>query len=358
MNGALLLPLLTLRLPAPHAPSDEPIALRVVAPFDGSEIAALTRALAEHGTDLGLRATVVRIVELEPLDLAPDTLLLGYERGQLEKLAKEGALAPIGPPPAVTPFARESWTPAFATGPLAEAPLLDSFQALLAPALEGRVYLRRVTARSTEGLILAAVADELGWTSDDELARFVVASDATQTLLPATSSLEQLLATLPAGGATITPVRVAVAAARAGRAISYQAPREGWFAVELAAALTKGASPATARWFTARFDTALAPLVRATLELEPMTDLPSDAPAWQRSVAPARVDLDRAAGELVEPVRERLVRQFEGGADGGLPLDGDALEMLLDGLLLTVALAGIVWAAWSYKGRPASGGSA
>jgi len=344
----LSLPLAALLSSAPSfAPLSPPreLAWRVIVPFDASETQLLEKWWAEHASVLGATASIERTPELAATDLAPGTLLLGFERGQLEEIAQDGDLgAPIAT------LALESWAPVWSTkdGESGEALELDSFEALLSSKLHGRIQLRSVTPESPEGLILGDLARRFDLVSEEELSRLVLASWDSGTIAGATRSLDALLESLPGGAASIAPVRCAMRARKAGARLGWVRPKEGFLALELACAPTKGSSSEQVRWFTDRFGREVAPQIVKTLELEPAGPLAASAPEWMKLVAGARSEIDRAAAGTL---RVRLARLYRTAIPSEGPPSSIRLVDLLDTLLLTLFLAGALVFWWKTRQR-------
>jgi len=352
-----LLTLLVLPAQDPVVESARPElpSLRVLVPFDTSDVESLESWWHQHERELGVAARFERVLALGPEELAEDVLLLGYERGLLEDLERDGAL---GSP--VTTIAYESWTPVFSLGSVdgqdedVELPEIDSWESLLHQDLRGRIRLRRPTRDSTEGLILGAIASHLDLVGDgaNELPRLVLASYEAGTIEGGSSSLDGIVRGLPPGSVTIAPVRTAVLARRTKVKVSFAAPREGWFAVELAVAVTADTGPELRRWLEQRFVPALAARLVDALELEPAGTLRGDAPEWQRIVAGSRRVIDRASADAL---RTRLVRMYEGSPPRDALPDPGTLPDLLDTLLLTLVVVAVLVFWWKTR-RPRRSG--
>ncbi len=321
----------------------ELLRLRVVVPFDPADVELLEKSWRAHEREFGASATCERDLVPGRDQLRPGTLLLGYERGLLEELDSEGALA--SPP---LTFALESWAPVCSLAGEADAPELESFEQLLQPELRGRVRLRRVTFESDEGLILGELASRLGWTSEAKLVRLVVASDEAGTLLDATTSHDALLAALPGGTATIAPVRAAVRARRLDVPLSFPLPREGFLALELAAAPARGASPEFRRWLDERFAAAVAPTLRRELELEPDDSSGGDLPEWMELVEGSRHVVDRAAAGAL---RMQIARLYEVSPPRSALPESVGWIDFVETLLLTVVVAAALLFAWRERRR-------
>ena len=307
---------------------------RVATPFDGQDVAELESWWRARAAALGAEAQMARVVLPGEEELAAGTLLLGYERGLLDELEARGALAA-----APVTFAWQSWAPCWALGGDPDAPEIDSFEKLLDPALQGHVHLRSVTRESPEGLLLGELARRLDLVGERELPRLVLASYDAGTIRGATTSIDAFLRTLPAGAATIAPVRAAARARRTGLRVSWSLPREGFLALELAAAATKGTDAPLRRWFEERFASAVAPELAASLELEPTGALPGAAPEWMRLVESRRTGIDRDAAERL---RVRLARLYDAAPPrGALPDPGGILDFV-DTLLLTAAVVAVL----------------
>ncbi len=327
---------------ASAASAEERPALRVLVPFDGREVSALQAAWNSHAADWGADAHVLRILTPTRRDVAGDTLLLGYEFGLLQTMERDGLL--LASP---RPFARESWAPVWSVAPAAAPAICRSFRELAEGAFMGRVWLRRPTLESPEGLLLGAVAAELRLDEETWLKGLVLASDDNSTLQPAGRSLRELLRRLPPGMVTLAPVRAAVAAQGEGALVDWGRPAEGFVAFELAAAVSREASGAARAWFDARFEPVLAAGVVAALDLEPLGPLPTGALPWQQRVVAAPLAFDRAAAEAL---RTRLVRLYGTEERGDTRSAIDLVEWLIDGALLTAALL-FVWAVARKMGR-------
>jgi hypothetical protein len=318
--------------------------LRVVTPFDGSDVARLEEFWSAHAVELGAKATFERVLVPGRDELGPDALLLGFERGNLEQAARDGALAP-----AIVTFAQQSWAPVWSVaegGPPFAAvdgeAAIDSFERLTAPELAGRIHLRSVTDDSSEGLLLAELAARLELDAESGLPRLVLASYDAGTIVSATTSLDALLRTLPPGGVTIAPVRAAVLARRAGLAVTFAPPREGFLSLSLAAAITSGSRDAVRAWFAERFERDVAPRIVRALELEPPGTPDPDAPEWIRLVAAARSPVEHPAAR---EIRTRLARLYGSSTADAAPSELDWVENLIDTVLLTIVVVAalVLW---------------
>jgi len=337
-GGALALALLL----APGG--GEPFELLVRTPLDGRDVEALKRCFADHKAAWGVDARVARIVDVETRDLVADTLLLGYEEGVVAAWERDGELA--AGDAAARPFAREAWAPAWrlAVEPGdPRPPDLGSLLAFVEAGGQRHLVLRRLAPGSCEALLLGAVGVALGFGDDDDaLGELVVAGDARESLRPGTMSRAQLLRELAPGCGTLAPVRAAVAMQRGGSPIEWGAFQEGFPTLVLSAAITRRSGGATRAWFATRFATEVAPALRAALDLEPLDPPAADAPAWQRTVEPARLRFDRAAADALG----RRIAELAGEVPQGPPESGlDLAERLIEGLLLTGAVAAIWYVA-------------
>jgi hypothetical protein len=331
-----------------QAPAEPAAPLRVLSPWGEEDLARLDAWSREQAGRIGVTFDPRRIVELTLRDLAPETLLLGYERGLLDGLDGEGLLAAAPERgAAVVTFAFESWTPAWIVDPEAELADLDSFAAFARPAWRGRVCVRRVGFDSTEGLILGDLARRLDWLAEEDLMRLVLSSDEGGTIRSATASGATLLRDLPLGAATLVPVRDAVFARRAGRRASFPLPTEGFLSVELGAALTEDSSPSRVAWLHESFAPAIAPLLCRALEFEPAGPLPDDAPEWMRIVLGHRREIERESAAVV---RVRLARLYAAAPSRqSLPSEG-LLARFVDVLLILGGLA-FGFVVWRLGGR-------
>jgi hypothetical protein len=329
--------------------STPPLTLHVATALDTSDAEQLAAWWTAHESEVGTKADVVRLPKLTSRDLEPDTLLLGYERGALDELAgdaaHEGALAPVDGG-AVVPFARQSWTPAWRIGAATRGEV-DSFASLWSDDWRGHVRIRRVTADSSEGLVLGELALTLDLLGSSVLPQLVLASDRDDALAPSSQSFDRLLEGLPAGTATIVPVRSAARARRAGLPVSWTKPKEGFVVLELGAALTRGSSRAAVDWFARRFASDVAPTLRRELELEPVGAPAADAPEWMRLVASASLPVDRAAAAAV---RLRLAPLYDAPVGVAPSPEWGGVPAWIDATLLTIA-AVVALVAWRKVGR-------
>lgn len=301
--------------------------LQVLAPFDAGEVAALGRCFADHAAEWGVVAQVVRIVAPGVRDLAPDTLLLGYERSLLEELAAGGMVA--GHSAGVRPFAGESWQPVWRADADGRAPAVTTFFGLIEADQRGMVLSRRFTPTSSDGLVLGAIAAALGWSADAELRELALGDAAGGALRSDSASTLQLLRDLPPGAAMVAPTRVVAAARAAGLPLDSAPFREGTPWLELAAALTARSSDAGRNWFAARFEREVAPAVVAALQLEPPPEAATDD---------SRLTFDPAAARAA---RARLV-DLQAAPDVDAPTDAAGLILRwIDEILLTGAVIAI-----------------
>lgn len=323
--------------------------LNVLAPFDAGEVARLERCFAENGSAWDVRARVVRIVAPDVRDLAADTLLLGYEEGILAALAAEGGLA--GGVNGCQPLASEGWSPAWRVAPDIPPPDVGSFRSFLDCGRRGRVVTRRPTATGSEALLLGAIAADSGWSVDIELREVLFGDVESGTWRSDTASREQIAQDLAAGMAMLLPIRTAEAIKRAAGGLEWAAWREGVPTLLLGAGMTAASSRSATAWFNERFARDVAPVVRAALELEAPPgagDLPTDAPEWQRQVAPLRFAFDRREAARL---RDRLV-ELATTPDEALPESAvDAAERWIDVVLLTCGVVAIWIAAIKTRRR-------
>ena len=308
--------------------------LRIVTPLDESDAQQLDAYWRDHAIDLGVSASVVRVVEPTSEELRAGTLLLGYERGLLDEIV-----------PAITVhrFALQSWCVAASHGEGADPAAVDSFAGLLDPTIRARAILRRLTEDSSEGLVLGELARRAGRVEDESLRDYVLVSEESGSARSKSASFDRLLAGLPGGAVTLVPLRSAERARRAGLPIGWTLPREGFPQLELAAGLTDGSAPELVRWFDEQFEREVAPQLCGALELEPDGPLPAAAPEWMKLAVASRFEIDRGEAGVV---RDRLARLAN--ATRGPPAseaDDDGLQWL-DGVLLTGALVFLAGFAW------------
>jgi hypothetical protein len=317
--------------------------LLVRTPLDGRDVESLRRCFADHADAWGVQVRIARIVEVETRDLVADTLLLGYEEGVVAEWEHEGELA--GGDAAARAFAREAWAPVWrrAVDPGdPPPPSLESLLAFVDAGEERHLVLRRLAPGSCEALLLGAVGLTLGWNDDDALGHLVIAGDARETLRPGTMSHAQLLRELAPGCGTLAPVRTAVAMQRSGAPIDWGPFQEGFPTLVLSAAVTRRSGEAARAWFATRFAAEIAPALRAALDLEPLDAPAADAPSWQRTVEPARLRFDHSAADALG----HRIAELAGELPQGPPESGmDLFERLIEGLLLTGAVAAIWYVA-------------
>lgn len=308
--------------------------LHVVTPLAKEDVEALQRWWDGHERALGAKARVDRAEILGPTQLLADTLLVAFEAGYLEELGRDGALlaeaADVAA--AVHPIAVESWTMAWSADLGDDAPGLDTYRALLDEKLRGRFRARRITVAGPEGLVLSEIRARL----DADVERMVLATDAAGTVLASDLPFDELLRTLPAKSVTIAPVRAVVKARRAGRPVVYGIPREGLVGLTLAAALTHGSTKASAAVLAALVAPNLRDDLCRALELEPVGVADASFPEWIR-LASERHAADAIKRERAGVERLHLAAWQSGGAPDGAHADGDWLEDLLDGAMVTGA---------------------
>jgi hypothetical protein len=322
---------------AQQEPASQPAplpTLHVVTPLAKEDAEALQRWWDGRERELGAKARVDRAASLGAPQLLPDTLLLAFEAGFLEELGRDGALlaeaADVAA--AVHPIAVESWTMAWSADLGDDAPGLDTYRALLDESLRGRFRMRRITATGPEGLVVSEIRARL----DADVERMVLATDAAGTVLASDLPFDELLRTLPAKGVTLAPVRAVVKARRAGRPVVYGIPREGLVGLTLAAALTHGSTKSSAAVLAALVTPALRDDLCRALELEPIGVADASFPEWIR-IASERHAADAIRRERAGVERLHLAAWQAGGAPEGARTEGDWLEDLLDGAMVTGA---------------------
>ena len=308
--------------------------LHVVTPLARDDVARLQQWWDGHARELGAEARVDRATMIGAAQLLPDTLLFAFEAGMLEELGGDGALLAeaANVAAAVHPIAVESWTIAWSDDRGDAPPELDTWRALLDERLRGALRMRRITDQGPEGLVLSEVRARL----DVDVERMVLATDAAGTVLPSDLAFDELLRTLPAKGVTIAPVREAEKARHAGRPVEWTVPREGLVGLSLAAAVTRGSSKES----TAVLAALVAPPLRddlcRNLELEPGGVADASFPHWIRMVS-ERHAADAIKRERAGVERLHLAAYQAGGSPDGAHADGDWVEDLLDGAMVTGA---------------------
>ena len=323
--------------------------LHVVTPLAADDVVRIQRFWDGHARQIGAEARVDRAASLGAAQLLPDTLLLGFEAGLLEELGGNGALLSeaANVAAAVHPIAVESWTMAWTDDWGDDLPELDTCRALLDERLRGRVRLRRVTADGPEGLVLSEIRARLAV----DLERMLLATDSAGTVLAFDLPFDELLRTLPPRSVTLAPVRAAVLARRAGRPIVWGIPREGLVGLTLAAAVTRGSSKEGAAALAALVEPPLRDEFCRALELEPVGVADPGWPDWIRMVS------ERHAADAIKRERagvERLhLAVFQtGGAPDGAHSDGDWIDDLIDGAMVTGAALLAVLALRAFRRAP------
>jgi len=316
------------RPPAPLA------TLHVVTPLARDDVARLQRWWDGHARELGAQARIDHAALLGAAQLLPDTLLFAFEAGMLEELGGDGALLAeaANVAAAVHPIAVESWGIAWSSDRGDAPPELDSWRALLDERLRSALRMRRITEQGPEGLVLSEVRNRL----DVDLERMLLATDAAGTVLASDLAFDELLRTLPAKGVTVAPVREAVKARRAGRPIEWVVPKEGLVGLTLAAAVTRGSSKECAAALAALAAPPLRDDLCRELELEPVGVADASFPDWIRMVS-ARHATDAIKRERAGVERLHLALYQAGGSPDGAHSDGDWVDDLLDGAMVTGA---------------------
>jgi hypothetical protein len=329
------LALLLLAQVEPHPPRAAPLAtIHVVTPLAAADAAALQKWWDGHAKELGAGARVDSVASIGAAQLLPDTLLFAWEAGFLEELGGDGALRAEAADVAasVHPVAVESWTLAWTPKLEDDLPELDSYRALLDETLRRHLRLRRITNEGPEGLVLSEIRARL----HVDLERMLLSTDAAGTVLASDLPIDELLRTLPERSVTLAPVRAVVMARRAGLSIGYGVAREGLIGLTLAAALTHGSSAASEAVLRALVSPPLRDDLARTLELEPVGAADATFPEWIRVTSPNRV-ANAIKRERAGVERLRLVLFQAGGSPEGAHADGDWLEDLLNGALVTAA---------------------
>lgn len=308
--------------------------LHVVTPLAPDDVVLIQRWWDGHARQLGAEARVDRAASIGTAHLLPDTLLLAFEAGLLAELGGDGALLSeaANVAAAVHPVAVESWTMAWTDDLGEELPELDTCRALLDERLRGHVRIRRVTAEGPEGLVLSEIRARLAV----DLERMVLSTDSGGTVLASDLKFDDLLRTLPARSVTLAPVRAVVKARRAGRPVVWGIPREGLIGLTLAAALTRGSSKESAAALAALVDRPLRDDLCRALELEPVGVADPSWPDWIR-MASERHAADAIKRERAGVERLHLAVFQSGGSPDGAHSDGDWIDELLDGAMVTGA---------------------